>query len=103
MNPELKTKWLEALRSGNYKQGHGTLHKNDTYCCLGVLCEVAALGWDDGGDGYFLVSGTSSQDYLPSSFALDADMSDDDQQELTDMNDSGDSFEEIADYIEEHL
>jgi hypothetical protein len=37
-----KTKWVNALRSGEYQQGKGVLHNPDTntYCCLGVLCEV---------------------------------------------------------------
>jgi hypothetical protein len=32
-------KWLRALRSGQFKQGQGTLHDPDThsFCCLGVL------------------------------------------------------------------
>lgn len=43
MNPDIKALWLEALRSGEYKQGVGVLHNEteDTYCCLGVLCDVA--------------------------------------------------------------
>lgn len=43
MNPEVKQLWIEALRSGEYKQGEGALHNNitDEYCCLGVLCDVA--------------------------------------------------------------
>lgn len=34
--------WIEALRSGVYKQGKGNLYDpdNKTYCCLGVLCVV---------------------------------------------------------------
>lgn len=34
--------WVEALRSGKYKQGTGVLHNEDTdaYCPLGVACEV---------------------------------------------------------------
>lgn len=32
--------WLNALRSGEYKQGKFWLCKDDKYCCLGVLCEV---------------------------------------------------------------
>jgi hypothetical protein len=33
---------VNALRSGEYQQGKGVLHNptDDTYCCLGVLCEV---------------------------------------------------------------
>jgi hypothetical protein len=37
--------WIDALRSGEYRQGHGHLAGKDgevvKYCCLGVACEVA--------------------------------------------------------------
>lgn len=42
MNQEVKQAWLQALRSGEYKQGNGNLHKGDAFCCLGVLCDIAA-------------------------------------------------------------
>lgn len=43
LRPEVKKKWTEALRSGKYDQGVGQLRdKHDNYCCLGVLCQVAA-------------------------------------------------------------
>lgn len=48
MNPEIKTKWVEALRSGKYKQGKKSLRsrEGDKYCCLGVLCDLyAANKW----------------------------------------------------------
>lgn len=41
MNPEVKAKWLEALRSGEYKQGKERLQAGDRFCCLGVLCHLA--------------------------------------------------------------
>jgi hypothetical protein len=43
MKPGIKARWIERLRSGKYKQGIETLHnpKNDRFCCLGVLCEMA--------------------------------------------------------------
>jgi hypothetical protein len=43
MNPEVKKRWVEALRSGKFAQGTGVLHRaqDDTFCCLGVLCAVA--------------------------------------------------------------
>lgn len=42
MNPEIKKRWLEALRSGKFKQGRGQLRDSrDQLCCLGVLCELA--------------------------------------------------------------
>jgi hypothetical protein len=58
MDPEQKARWVEALRSGDYKQGPGALHvaakygkADDThnyYCCLGVQCNlVDPNGWLD--------------------------------------------------------
>lgn len=42
MNPEVKSKWVAALRSGQYKQGQGRLRSpQDGFCCLGVLCDLA--------------------------------------------------------------
>jgi hypothetical protein len=43
---EARRLWVEALRSGKYKQGTGALHRlllgeEDQYCPLGVACEVA--------------------------------------------------------------
>lgn len=50
-DPELKARWLEALRSGEYKQSDSRL-RNPTadggfaYCCLGVLCNlIDPDGW----------------------------------------------------------
>lgn len=40
MNPEVKAKWLAALRSGEYEQTEGRLHDKVGYCCLGVLCDL---------------------------------------------------------------
>lgn len=33
--------WVDALRSGEYKQGKGALQSGDSFCCLGVACIVA--------------------------------------------------------------
>jgi hypothetical protein len=41
MNPEVKSMWVEALRSNDYLQGRGALNRNGLFCCLGVLCDVA--------------------------------------------------------------
>lgn len=45
MNPEIKTLWTSALRSGKYKKNKGHLAyqaKNGSrkFCCLGVLCDL---------------------------------------------------------------
>lgn len=41
MDDKIKQKWIIALRSGNYEQGKNNLRsKNNTYCCLGLLCDI---------------------------------------------------------------
>lgn len=44
LDPEIKAKWITALRSGKYKQTTNTLKAKDGsgFCCLGVLCDLAA-------------------------------------------------------------
>lgn len=47
MSKELRKKWIDALRSGDYEQGKGYLRQHDYFCCLGVLCDlVDKNGWD---------------------------------------------------------
>lgn len=41
MKQKIKKLWVDALRSGEYKQGKSVLCSEDKYCCLGVLCELA--------------------------------------------------------------
>jgi hypothetical protein len=48
LDPLLKDKWIEALRSGKYEQCHGILRSGgsswsnpERYCCLGVLADIA--------------------------------------------------------------
>ena len=43
MKPEIAKLWIEALRSGAYKQGFGYLrNEKNEFCCLGVLCNLHA-------------------------------------------------------------
>jgi hypothetical protein len=42
MNPSIKSKWVSALRSGEYKQTTAKLRGYDKFCCLGVLCNLHA-------------------------------------------------------------
>lgn len=48
MKESVRLRWEEALRSGNYNQTQETLGqvdpetKAESFCCLGVLCEIAA-------------------------------------------------------------
>lgn len=55
MNKDLRQKWVEALRSGDYKQTGHVLrmeyHPEDGtgFCCLGVLADISTDGgiWND--------------------------------------------------------
>lgn len=40
MKPEYKQRWIDALISGDYAQGKKCLKEENTYCCLGVLCDL---------------------------------------------------------------
>lgn len=54
MKQELKDKWTEGLESGRYAQGHKRLRNLDnTYCCLGVLCDITGAKWEANQFGYF--------------------------------------------------
>ena len=46
--------WIQALRSGLYKQATGKLRDgDDRFCCLGVACNISGLfEWEDDGDSY---------------------------------------------------
>ena len=52
MNDNAK-KWVAALRSGEYRQGRGWLHlhtpEDDSYCCLGVACDLYSKETGNGG------------------------------------------------------
>lgn len=48
-------KLVDALRSGEYKQNTGCLKQGNTYCCLGVACDLfikenSEYGWQTKGD-----------------------------------------------------
>ena len=109
--------WVEALRSGKYRQTTQCLHDRDGYCCLGVLCEVAI---DNGvkvkvseGGGTTLYGG--QEEKLPESVQEWAGLHDnlgytngfesifinsDPYDNLVKANDSGVAFASIADAIE---
>lgn len=104
LDRDLKRKWVEALRSGEYDQGQWRLCRVTSggakYCCLGVVYEVA-----NGEDAWFSIPSTSElrtgcgemAAYFPPG------LSDADAWALIDLNDSGRSFDEIACWIEENL
>lgn len=105
LTPELKAKWVQALLSGEYKQGRGYLNKEGRYCCLGVLAIVA------GHDPEKLTGMRSLGSIDPALMRSLNDHGDSDgikRAKLENMNDGLDgeatcSFAEIAEWIEENL
>lgn len=104
LNPNAQ-KWVDALRSGKYKQGIGQLRRGDTFCCLGVACDIAREDlkeeWrGEDFDGNDLILPTSVQMWLGmenrSGFIASIGS------KLAAMNDRGTSFAEIANLIEDH-
>jgi hypothetical protein len=103
MKEEIKNLWVEALRSGNYKQRVGGLKPwNDGFCCLGVLCDISKQGkWKE--EQYL-----NNDEYLPNKVREWAGMNSCSgyiptmRDCLSLMNDHGMSFEQIADIIEKH-
>lgn len=108
---ELKRKWVEALRSGNFRQTTDSLsarHDNRDvdpeaeeytgYCCLGVL-KVLAEGLAPGTlvEGAY-VHADSEGDPMDGEL-LTAKT----QKRLATLNDEGKSFNYIAGYIERYL
>ena len=98
--------WVEALRSGNYKQTKGTLkgklpEGGVGYCCLGVLAEIMGyeleveLYIEDG--EYVLYYGEGPK-HIYEKFEYDMEGVFVDV--LTNHNDKGVSFKEISDIIE---
>lgn len=119
MKTEIRDKWVEALRSEEYGQGFNSLlRENDKFCCLGVLCSLAAgagvVNEEQSQRGHYYYDGDSA--FLPTSVMQWAGLETSDgrlvnpvpsghpggdsAQSLTVLNDSGIPFKEIADVIE---
>lgn len=125
MNPEVRAQWAAAIRSGEYKQGRGNLNYlprtgERRFCCLGVLCELAA----EAGivtrteDSEFMYTEyinpadhtDSSETSLPKAVQVWAGLDSDDPKlflptgtyfgTCSDVNDNNVPFSEIADLID---
>jgi hypothetical protein len=129
MNSEIKQKWLDALRSGEYQQGTGRLRSIHGFCCLGVLCDLYSqehfnrswlfMGEDEKcplQEDYWYFDGES--EHLPSSvrqwaglksncpnIEIESDDEDEDgmRASVAELNDNGATFNQIADLIEAQL
>lgn len=95
MNKEIADKWIAALRSGEYKQAPGKLRVfGPAYCCLGVLCEVLNIEYDDN-DMWLPFAAQKVSDMKSNIGLLSVETG-----SLASLNDRGMSFNNIANLIE---
>lgn len=116
MVKSIKERWIEALRSGKYVQGEGMLKTSDEpdaqFCCLGVLADIQGCKWEEEFPIDYEFNGTQDREvtYLGKGYIQPYE---DVRGFLAESNDGGEgglhkdfkkaTFEEIADWIEEHL
>jgi hypothetical protein len=116
MKQDIAEDWQKRLRSGEFPQGCHTLRSHDgKYCCLGVLCEMAAEAGiiepavlDEVLCVYTYCGHQAS--VLPIAVMSWAGMqtrsgmlsSDDESNSLSSLNDTGKTFPEIATVIGEN-
>lgn len=117
LNPEVKAKWLAALRSGDYTQGRKQLKTPaGDYDCIGVLCDISGMGeWspeadEDGGSSYLVRYNNETYRAWATAplpvrdWAVETHDMGEEWEALVKLNDHNRlSFEEIATYIEAHL
>lgn len=98
--------WVEALRSGKYQQAKGHLQNRGGMCCLGVACDISGLGKWKGrryvtpGTTYVGDLGNNTSEMVRWLGLDDACGVMADGNALTELNDDGKLFAEIADIIE---
>lgn len=101
--------WIEALRSGKYRQGHSRLRWQDRFCCLGVRCDLqdntkwdSDYRWD--GNGGVLPDKIHKLDefaHTDKNIALPFRSKNQQSRErLSNLNDAGFTFDQLADLIE---
>lgn len=116
MKQEIKKKWVTALRSGKYRQGRGKLKValeeaeggfNFGHCCLGVLCDLRLKKTTDPIKKRSLEFQIENGSFLPKNVIEWAGLNGTNPVingvTLSSINDSGETFEYIADVIEKEL
>jgi hypothetical protein len=101
LKKQLRDEWVKALRSGEYEQGrHRLQSEGNRFCCLGVLCLVAEqIGFvtpvRDSIEGSPLKG--ASLTFQPDGLI---DQVRNVESDVMCANDSGQTFVQIADWIE---
>lgn len=111
MNAEIKALWIADLRSGKHKQTTGLLQSRRGFCCLGRLCELAVEAgvipkpvsngpWEEyDGEGSVLPNSVMKWAELETATAHYG-VGHPNKSRLSEDNDKGKTFAEIADIIE---
>jgi hypothetical protein len=97
--------WIKELRSGRHQQCMRKLTDGVANCCLGVLCKtnglVMSMEVANGACRYFYhFHSTVESNLLPEAFRNCVGLSNNQQRDLSTMNDNGLGFDAIADYLE---
>ncbi len=115
---DIKQQWLDALRSGKYKQCGVYLNYDNHFCCLGVLCEIQERPKtrnDEYSETYYdsnncglnennpLFSILGDLGYFEHFYFSNPDVELDVFESLAQLNDGGYSFEDIAYIIEKYF
>lgn len=109
MKAEIKQKWIAALRGGEYKQTTGKLRCEDSFCCLGVLCDLFGkecdMGWSNMAGRYtFFGKEKTLMPQVMEWSGIHSRVASYSGGTLTYANDNiGKTFDEIADIIEKHF
>ena len=121
MKTKERDEWVEALRTGGFDQSKHVLQDNHGFCCLGVACEifkedlnlkVEKVVFREGGfEVYYDYQGQvmpqkladflglTTREGLFTELRMEGAQPGD---TLTSLNDSGATFTQIADILEEH-
>lgn len=114
MTPEFKAEWLSDLRSGKYPKTRNHLKDEVGYCCLGVACETAKIGFPLDPN----ISTPGQKEWYP--FAVDDQMvctgnelsqfgleyiglTTKQHDRLVHLNDDSDTFDRVIEYIENEI
>lgn len=96
--------WVDALRSGKYRQATKQLRSGDAFCCLGVACDISGLDrWRSAEMPFYLHENRMLPAEVQKWLGLSGKLGGYGvriRTYLADLNDSGKSFAEIADIIE---
>lgn len=96
-----KEMWVKSLRSRNYIQGPDRLRSLDNkFCCLGVFHDTIYGNWEIGNSTYHAIFPDNTTEI---SNIKESSLSYKWREHLISLNDSGATFDSIANLIESYI